>query len=211
MAEISSSNSYLEKEGDSSLDVLPGPRTRPYRSHRFPACDFCRRRKSRCTRDALDRPCVLCRTHGISCSSLTDGAQRGSPAHPTRKRNRFEQPIPVPENVRAIHNQRPSSGITPGNGTQEQLKNTGHIIGPAVARDAQVLERYMLPVYNTRVSHAQPNPYSVYSDDPRNPVVYLKVPRQRGVFPSGNGTSSFRQFETMEKILEPLGAELFQV
>lgn len=60
-------------------------------------------------------------------------------------------------------------------------------------------------------SYARPNPYSVYSDDPRNPVVYMKVPRQRGILPSGNESSGFRQFEAMEKIVEPLGSELFRV
>lgn len=91
------------------------------------------------------------------------------------------------------------------------LNQASHIVGPALARDAQVLEKYISPAYSSIVSHARPNPYSVYSDDPRNPVVYMKVPRQRGVDPSGNGTSGFKQCETIEKILQPLGPEVFNL
>jgi hypothetical protein len=80
-----------------------------------------------------------------------------------------------------------------------------------MARDAQVLQRYMSPAYDTAVSYARPNPYSVYSHDPRDPVVYMKVPRHRNIVPSGNGTAGFKQFESMEKIIEPLGPELCHV
>ncbi|RAO73325.1 uncharacterized protein BHQ10_009337 [Talaromyces amestolkiae] len=77
-----------------------------------------------------------------------------------------------------------------------------------MARDAQILEHYMSPAYNTTASCARPSPYSVYSHDPRDPVVYMKVPRHRNIAPSGNGTAGFRQYEVMEKILEPLGPQL---
>lgn len=80
-----------------------------------------------------------------------------------------------------------------------------------MARDAQVLEQCMSSINNTAVSYARPNPYSVYSDDTRNPVIYMKVPRQRNITPSGNGTAGFRQFEAMEKVVEPLGPELCNV
>ena len=90
---------------------------------------------------------------------------------------------------------------------------SGHIVGPTQARDAQMLEQYISPGGNDSnvVSHVRPNPYSVYSDDPRNPVVYLKVPRQRSLTTSGNGSSGFKQCETIEKILEPLGPNLFEL
>ncbi|KAH8653573.1 fungal-specific transcription factor domain-containing protein [Xylariales sp. PMI_506] len=91
------------------------------------------------------------------------------------------------------------------------LNEASHIVGPVHARDAQVLEKYISPTYSSLVSHARPNPYSVYSDNPRNPVVYMKVPRQRGIDPSGNGTFGFKQCETIQKILEPLASDLFSL
>jgi hypothetical protein len=99
--------------------------------------------------------------------------------------------------------------------TQQQAQNqnqTGHIVGPAVARDVQVLEQFMSPTYGgLAVSYARPNPYSVYSDDPKHPIVYLKVPRQRVASSLGNGSAGFKQYETIEKILEPLGSDLFSL
>ena len=99
-------------------------------------------------------------------------------------------------------------------GDTERSRNptqTTHIIGPVMARDAQVLEKYMSPNYASAVSHVRPNPYSVYSDDPINPVVYMKVPRQRGLLPLGNGTPGFKQCENMQKILEPLDPDVFSL
>jgi hypothetical protein len=99
--------------------------------------------------------------------------------------------------------------------TPQQTQNqnqTGHIVGPAVARDVQVLEQFMSPTYGgLAVSYARPNPYIVYSDDPKHPIVYLKVPRQRVAASLGNGSAGFKQYETIEKILEPLGSDLFSL
>lgn len=40
---------------------------RPYRSHLRPACDACRRRKSRCTTTEGSEQCLLCQIHGSQC------------------------------------------------------------------------------------------------------------------------------------------------
>lgn len=213
------------------------PTTRPYRSHKIPACDFCRKRKSRCTQDLVDQPCLLCRLHGATCTTTTDVSQRRAfnqgvsrlKRQRIRKSNDGElsrstnvesaKDVPSIEQNNRTSRSLPSAtdvterGARPARTFQSQdaLNHSGHIVGPAMARDAQVLEQYMSPTYNSEVSYARPNPYSVYSDDPRNPVVYMKVPRQRGIVPSGNGTPGFRQAETMEKIIEPLGSELFNM
>lgn len=213
----------------------PSPSSsRPYRSHRIPACDFCRRRKSRCTQDLANRPCLLCRLHGIECSRGNvqkgqDGGhqistprrrapkpqskvQRGSPARPSTT-----QPVHTAEHA-AIGG--PSGSETGAQidhtsvadtTSQENPRQGGHIVGPVVARDVQLLDQYMSPVYNLAMSHARPNPYSFYSDDPGNPIVYLKVPRHRGVVPSGNGSAAFKQVETVEKIIDPNSNDLFSL
>lgn len=67
----------------------------------------------------------------------------------------------------------------------------------------------MSSTFSKSVSHARPNPYSVYSDDPRDPVVYMKVPRQRVALPVGNGTCGWKQFETIHRMLDPLGPDVF--
>ncbi|KAL4961877.1 Zn(II)2Cys6 transcription factor [Aspergillus stella-maris] len=205
------------------------PAARPYRSHKIPACEFCRKRRSRCTQEVADQPCLLCRLHGRgeTCSRATKAA-----ASDTSKRRRLASNQDIePQLDRSRHGRSPSrtagdpeyaaentnrpaiarrqSATTlPQNDASNQ---SGHIVGPAMARDAQVLERCMSSVHGTAVSYARPNPYSVYSDNTRNPVIYMKVPRQRNIAPSGNGTAGFRQFEAMEKVVEPLGAELCHV
>ncbi|KAL4915463.1 fungal-specific transcription factor domain-containing protein [Aspergillus aurantiobrunneus] len=196
---------------------------RPYRSHKVPACDFCRKRRSRCTQEVANQPCLLCRMHGATCSGASNRvpvtAKRRRLANSTPQENQEEQqrPPPLPTtgdndyagNAHQYARGRPAA--TAGLTQNDASNLSGHIVGPAMARDAQVLERCMSSIHNTTVSYARPNPYSVYSDDTRNPVIYMKVPRQRNVAPSGNGTAGFRQFEAMEKVVEPLGSELCSV
>ncbi|KAL4783903.1 fungal-specific transcription factor domain-containing protein [Aspergillus varians] len=197
---------------------------RPYRSHKIPACDFCRKRRSRCTQEIANQPCLLCRMHGAACSRAANRpavtAKRRCLANdpPQGDQGQGQQrpsPSPVtggPDYARNTHQSvRRQSAATPGITHHDASNQSGHIVGPAMARDAQVLERCMSSIYNTAVSYARPNPYSVYSDDTRNPVIYMKVPRQRNIAPSGNGTAGFRQFEAMEKVVEPLGPELCSV
>ena len=192
---------------------LPPP---PYRSHKIPACDFCRKRRSRCTQEIADQPCLLCRMHGVSCSRAVDKPtattkrRRLADNTPQETQEQHPRPSPSPAAGSTVH-QPARRAATPGFTQNDAPNQSGHIVGPAMARDAQVLERCMSSISNTAVSYARPNPYSVYSDDTRNPVIYMKVPRQRNIAPSGNGTAGFRQFEAMEKVVEPLGPELCNV
>ncbi|KAL4867829.1 hypothetical protein BDV12DRAFT_110927 [Aspergillus spectabilis] len=196
---------------------------RPYRSHKFPACDFCRKRRSRCTQEIADQPCLPCRMHGATCSRasnrptapakrrhLSNSIAQESQTQPRSARSPTTGDPDYAESATQQSTGRPSEP-TPGFAQNDTSNQSGHIVGPAMARDAQVLERCMSSIYSTAVSYARPNPYSVYSDDTRNPVIYMKVPRQRNIVPSGNGNAGFRQFEAMEKVIEPLGPELCSV
>lgn len=200
---------------DENASLETSPSSRPYRSHKYPACDFCRRRKSRCSQQALNQPCVECVMHRVQCSrsSLPSEAPVSTIAEKSRKRRRRSNKAPTPTSRRqsssppvcTAGDYPPPPSFNPNNASRNQ---STHIVGPAMARDAQILEHYMSPAYNTTASCARPSPYSVYSHDPRDPVVYMKVPRHRNIAPSGNGTAGFRQYEVMEKILEPLGPQL---
>ncbi|KUL86417.1 hypothetical protein ZTR_08159 [Talaromyces verruculosus] len=202
---------------DENVTATPPP-SRPYRSHKFPACDFCRTRKSRCTQQSLDQPCVECVMHRVACSRISLNSEASIPttAERGRKRRRVSSKTPASRRQSLSPAEASTAGdhpplplpFTPNDASKTQ---STHIVGPAMARDAQVLESYMSPAYNTAASRTRPNPYSVYSHDPRNPVVYMKVPRHRNIAPSGNGTAGFRQYEAMEKIVEPLGPELCSV
>jgi hypothetical protein len=89
--------------------------------------------------------------------------------------------------------------------------HSSHIVAPAVASDVQMLEQYLHPQADAAESHVHPNPYSVYSDDPRNPVVYLKVPKQRSRSSKGSGVPGYKEWEIMENILHPLGPSLLEL
>ncbi|KAH8799716.1 fungal-specific transcription factor domain-containing protein, partial [Xylogone sp. PMI_703] len=210
--------------------------SRPYRSHKYPACSFCRRRKSRCTRELNSRSCLLCRLHGLECSQdgqdvARDSGQGSRRLRPVRRRSRSEQSV-VPSQPNATSKscftgdapktqltspeppERPDSVVdedsAPVAVSPENTPNkpSRHIVGPTDAPDVQVLEKYMSPD-SSRMSNARRN--TIYLDDPTNPIVYVKVPRQRIVASIGNGSAGYKQLETIEKILEPLGDQVVQL
>ena len=203
---------------------------RPYRSHKFPACDFCHRRKSRCIRARPGEPCSLCRLHQRECVTNVrgrEGSRRPKSVALRRvvasssKSGPPTLPTPgaitrAPENTQDAHEVtlgpdgvEASQSTWPVQGPME--RQSGHIVGPTLARDAQMLEEYMTPQNDGAVSHVRPNPYSVYSDDPRNPVVYMKVPRHRSTDTSGNGTTGFKQCEIIDNILGHLRHDIFEL
>ncbi|RFU25191.1 hypothetical protein B7463_g11146, partial [Scytalidium lignicola] len=207
-----------------------GINARPYRSHKYPACSFCRRRKSRCTRDLNGRSCLLCRLHGLECSQDSSDSSKDSNQGSRRFRHvrRFSksQPDIIPgygskiakdpsiinlsdtplERLGSVADEDSAPvEISPENAPN---KPNRHIVGPTDAPDVQVLEKYMSPDAS-RISNTRPS--TIYLDDPTNPIVYVKVPRQRIITSIGNGSSGFKQLETIEKILEPFGDEVVKL
>lgn len=210
---------------------------RPYRSHKYPACSFCRRRKSRCTRELDSSCCLLCRLHGLECSqdSLDSSADGGPTARRPRtaRRRRKTQyqtishhrsnspskdsPIAEASNAHCASEEtaeRQGSildddsapvAVSPENSPS---KPSRHIVGPTVARDVQVLEEYMSPE-SSRISQTRAN--KIYLDDPNNPIVYVKIARQRIATSLGNGSAGYKQLETIEKVLEPLNDEAIKL
>ncbi|KAJ5304494.1 uncharacterized protein N7443_004154 [Penicillium atrosanguineum] len=61
-----------------------GGEERPYRSHVRPACNACRRRKSRCTIEAHSSACMTCRAHGTECSFPAEKRRKTSHRAPQR-------------------------------------------------------------------------------------------------------------------------------
>jgi hypothetical protein len=221
-----------------------GQGSRPYRSHRYPACVICRKRKTRCIRNIDDQACRFCQRQGLNCELSSSGAKEPAPgsSRAPRRSRRSSHPQPRPrrrgaaeiisvspkrqnfvfddtqldigpqrDNTAAQHNEAGSTSENDeGLPRRSAQTHSGHIIGPVAAPDVQILEQYMSPSMGTGmpVSHARPNPYSVYSSDWRNPIVYLKVPRQRVRSSKGNGSAGFQQYEAVEKVLEPLGSDV---
>ena len=91
---------------------------RPYRSHKYPACARCHKRRSRCTIEIPGQACLLCRMHGVPCSSAT-----------AKKDDR------VTPKVGFVHRSLIAD--------DKSLEGFSHIVGPVIARDTQVLDQYL--------------------------------------------------------------------
>lgn len=197
--------------------------SRPYRSHRIPACTFCYERKTRCHRDRLAEPCALCRDHGKQCiprmtshgkrrRRAGDASEHAPPVQQTGRQSSQAASSPTGrEASRAATNDHATQNAAESPLETRDHGLSSHIVGPTVAPDVWMLEQYMSPTNTGAVSHVHPNPYSVYSADPRNPVVYLKVPKQRTLASMGNGSSGLEQFEIIENIVSPLGPHLLDL
>ncbi|KAJ5723954.1 hypothetical protein N7488_001989 [Penicillium malachiteum] len=212
---------------------------RPYRSHKVRACDLCRKRKSRCTVDIPGQSCLLCRVQGADChyqeepqgdTSVLSATETKpwSGAQPTelvsgqkRKRSPDRSPNSGPhiQTRQATNGPSPqgtnSSSGRPGSESRRKYDDDRHnesvlIVGPMVAEDAQVIEKYMPPERSSLSEEPNSHPYNIYSSDPRKPVLYTTITRRRkgmrvGVPPGEN------QKEVLEQILGPFKHDLVRL
>ncbi|KAL4890833.1 fungal-specific transcription factor domain-containing protein [Aspergillus ambiguus] len=203
---------------------------RPYRSHKVRACDLCRKRKSRCTVDIPGQSCLLCRVQGADCHyqeesaahdpSLPNGSDAkgwsvdsvGDDLQPGQKRKREPESGSPPNTSRQRDNTESaidSRASEPSRlGIDDPHNQSVHIIGPMVADDAQVIEKYT--ERSNKNVEPKSHPYNVYSNDPRKPILYTTVSRRRqgmrvGVPPGEN------QKEILEQILGPFRHDLVRL
>ncbi|KAL2812863.1 fungal-specific transcription factor domain-containing protein [Aspergillus granulosus] len=211
---------------------------RPYRSHKVRACDLCRKRKSRCTVDIPGQSCLLCRVQGADCHYQeesntelpnshgseaagwhTDPVMEGFHAGQKRKRTpESASPLQSSRRVEGIPEVRRSNSAVPSRGIEhkrheidDSQNESVFIVGPVVADDANVIEKYMPPHRSNRSVEPRNNhPYNVYSNDPRKPILYTTVSRRRlgmrvGIPPGEN------QKEILEQILGPFKDDLVRL
>ena len=124
---------------------------RPYRSHKFPACARCHKRRARCTIEQPGQACLLCRMHGAECSSVS--TQKAEATKGILRASILSQ--------------------------EQSLDQLSHVVGPVVARDAQIFEQYLpdndsedrsaalrssvdplshKPIYHAAIPHRRPSP-----------------------------------------------------
>ncbi|OJD35573.1 c6 transcription factor [Diplodia corticola] len=207
--------------------------SRPYRSHRVPACDRCRRRKIRCNITATGQPCELCAEKGLSCLFTGTRTSNARPpaAHPGRpsparagRRSRLENARPssvsrarasdsaVSEgSPTAPRHLRDTSAPSTRNGDRAVSGPAGEasiVIGPLVAEDVQILQRYLTAEPRTGLHSSQP--YSVVSNAPGDPMIYLALPRHREGLKLAKD-SGRSQREILDQILGPKKQEVVQL
>ncbi|KAF7592737.1 hypothetical protein BBP40_012568 [Aspergillus hancockii] len=98
---------------------------------------------------------------------------------------------------------------------QDPHNESVHIVGPVVADDAQVIEKFMPPEHSNTNVDPNSHPYNVYSNDPRKPILYTTISRRRQdrfnvAFPIFDG-DSFWEGYISETPGEPPAALVCQV
>lgn len=179
---------------------------RSYRSRKQPACNSCRRRKSRCAVDIPGQACLLCRLHEHPCN-LADGT--GQPFNREDPGSSNPPPLYAGESPRRRQygTFRASKGAPFIVATLEgTVQESSHIIGPAGNNDAHKVQKYL----EGTVGPSRRLPYLVYSKDSRRPITFLPVPRQHGgvKFHKAPGAD---QCEIVAKLVEPFSEELTEL
>lgn len=125
---------------------------RPYRSHKFPACARCHKRRSRCTIEVPGQACLLCRMHGVPCSSAS-----------TKKDDR------VTPKVGFVHRSLLAD--------EKSFEGFSHIVGPVIARDTQILDQY-LPQVNGQSNHVHIQP-NLGRRESQKAIYHVPIPPRR--------------------------------
>lgn len=213
--------SEMAQSGANTMEPPTG--TRPYRSHKFPACTACRQRKIRCHFDQVALICTLCREKGWQCITA-------SPAPSAQKRDRTStagpSERPAKRTVQSIGSasagspqvppRRPSrqgSTIgTPAEASAEIAQPLDHpstestvIVGPVFQEDIQILGPYLSKGDGARQSSKERQ--TTTAGPSRNPLLYLSVPRRRrGLQPAKDPGST--QKLVLQHLVGPFADEL---
>jgi hypothetical protein len=184
----------------------PPSGTRPYRSHKFPACTACRQRKIRCHFDQVALICTLCREKGWQCITA-------SPAPSAQKRDRSSTAVPSERPVKRTVQSIGSATIgTPAEASAEIAQPLNHpstestvIVGPVFQEDIQILGPYLSKGDEARQSSRERQTNT--AGPSRNPLLYLSVPRRRrGLQPAKDPGSN--QKLVLQHLVGPFADEL---
>ncbi|KAH3919821.1 hypothetical protein HBH56_019230 [Parastagonospora nodorum] len=179
--------------------------TRPYRSHKVPACTRCRSRKIRCHIDIPGEPCLSCRERRLKCQYIESTTANNSPTEDggsgrPAKRRRHSEPEEGPSRPRSapiLHKQstNPSASI---------------MLAPHLAEDVDIFNRHISQHRNPGGEDSEPSKYQTLRHDVNDPVVYTSVPRFRTGLPPGSGCGR-EQREVVEQILGPFKREVVEL
>jgi hypothetical protein len=187
---------------------------RPYRSHKLPACERCRRRKVRCTMDVPGQGCLLCRLQSARCKKVDEPGGTGDSNIDGRppKRPRPDPQLPS-ESQQITDPASPSILFQPCGAHRtapgDDQERHATIVGPVAAEDIHIIEKYLI---SQRVPQAskKTSSYNVVSNDPSRPVLYQSIPaRTKSLNTEAPSGSSQRVI--FEQILGPLTQPLISV
>lgn len=187
--------------------------------------------------DIPGQSCLLCRVQGAEChyqeeSTLENGTGKSgwsmeqAAGTPIAGRKRKFSPD-IPSNTSrssmdftsgSIRDLPPSKSADGSSRRSESRRRAPEdpnnesvlIVGPVVAEDAQVIEKFMPLEPSSATPQPKNHPYNVYSSDPRKPILYTTVSRRRqgmrvGIPPGEN------QKEILEQVLGPFKHDLVRL
>lgn len=180
----------------------PPEGTRPYRSHKFPACTACRQRKIRCHFDQAAAQCTLCREKGWQCvtAAPTPNSQKrvrtSIAGDEGRSAKRNARSIAPADNASPSASASRSSSKHPHQSHSHQnpsgdseaaaeiaqpldhpSTDSTVIVGPVLVEDIQILGPYLSKGNETKQFNT--GRQNTASGPSRNPLLYLSVPRRR--------------------------------
>lgn len=184
---------------------LPG--SRPYRSHKLPACTVCRQRKGRCHVDDPTLPCRYCRRKSLTCDHGLN-SKKLIRRHQTQQHGPQHQ-SPITQAPTDSPRRHDSSLVQMSFGEMQTLDDSSPImVNPTMAEDLDVLERHLAPRNVAEVAEAQP--YVRISNTLDESIVYRTVPRIRKGLQS-TSSPGVRQREIMENVLGELHVAVIQL
>ncbi|KAH7394984.1 fungal-specific transcription factor domain-containing protein [Phaeosphaeria sp. MPI-PUGE-AT-0046c] len=181
------------------------PFSRPYRSHRVPACDNCRNRKVRCVLDVPGQSCRCCRERTLACNyvSMTRVSSNERDQMPAKRQKNAHWNLRKGIETSAVYSSQPFLAI-PNMAAPSPAESTV-MMNPPMAEDIAILEQYL--IHKSEQEQMSSKPYSTISAAPDNPIIYLTVPRKRKGLNSSTDPGR-SQKEIIEQILSPYAAEV---
>jgi hypothetical protein len=176
--------------------------SRPYRSHKVPACNSCRQRKIRCEIDNSNQACRLCRKRQTRCEisrTKHDNIGKGQ----TRRRSQ------------AVDLALPTAASTSGNIVTGRDQFTSPeecstvIANPTMAEDIELLEAYITSQVTVDLSRVRYG--NRVSNPPSEPILYLPVPQRRPRLSPPGLVAGREQREIMDQILGPVNEAVIQL
>lgn len=166
--------------------------SRPYRSHKIPACNSCRKRKIRCEIDAASNSCRMCRERDTKCEFSRTMHQRsnhrlsGLRARDGRSHGEGMSETRLPRSSGTQHHTSP-----------EECQSL--IANPTMAEDLDILESYITSRSTT--AFASMRTYIRSSRKRNESVTYLPVPERRPKLSSRKAPSGTEQRTIMDQVL----------
>ncbi|KAF3393794.1 hypothetical protein F1880_004779 [Penicillium rolfsii] len=187
---------------------------RPYRSHKTPACDRCRRFKRRCTGGGPGDPCVLCKLQNVPCQPSSIAKSHT----PSSRSPKVDYALPRlnqrSDTTNSVHASPHRPNVRSGLGDSESHDhNAIHlddaraessiVVSPVLTEDIQALERY----FSSGALTGDPAPAA---DGLEKSLVYMRVPRRREGLAMAKNPGKIQK-EIIWQIFRPFARELVKL